>query len=631
MKNIFFILFILFVANIAKAQTGIGTTTPDASAKLEISSPNKGFLPPRVSLTATNSASPITSPANGLMVFNTVTAGTSPNQVVPGYYYWDATGLQWVSLSTTVGNVQNQAIYRSTSNTNANSAVSTWNSRFNNIAAGDLTFTSSTSFALSNGIYKLEWALPYQQASTYNLMVLQEYSYSAWGTFLNNNGYAAVGNGGDNNWGGGTFAADIVDCSSSTRTFRLFNLDGSRGLYYGATFIITKLNPSVTTSTTADNLGNHIATKNISLNDYYLSNDGGNEGIRVDNTGNVGIGNNAPTQALDVTGTGKFSTSLINSGTRSYFGKDGSNMHWFGTTDAVTEANNLAYGFESNGTSIQSHKWNIGGAEKMKLASTGKLGIGTSSPGTSLHIENGNNFGTPASTTSPSIYVINNNNASSTANSTIAARTAGTAGGKPYFSLDVSGFSGYSFGINNPTDQLIINSSWDFNTTSANNAIIVNRSGQSRVIIPEQGGSYASDWVSGWGGGFATYDILAQSIKATSFLSRSDRRLKNSIFNIDSLMVSKFFNLRPVTFYWNQDKSRDRNLQYGLIAQEVEILFPEIVLTATDSMQTKSVNYQALHALSLKVIQTQQLEIDALKKKQLDMEQRLLKLEAKLN
>lgn len=59
-------------------------------------------------MTVTNSASPITSPANGLMVFNTVTAGTSPNQVVPGYYYWDGTGQKWVSLSTTVGNVQNQ-------------------------------------------------------------------------------------------------------------------------------------------------------------------------------------------------------------------------------------------------------------------------------------------------------------------------------------------------------------------------------------------------------------------------------------------------------------------------------------------------------------------------------------------
>ncbi|WP_346855974.1 LamG domain-containing protein [uncultured Draconibacterium sp.] len=34
---------------------------------------------------------------------------------------------------------------------------------------------------------------------------------------------------------------------------------------------------------------NHSATQNIRLNNYWLSNDGGNEGIRIDNTGNVGI------------------------------------------------------------------------------------------------------------------------------------------------------------------------------------------------------------------------------------------------------------------------------------------------------------------------------------------------------
>ena len=113
MKHNFQIALFIFICGSLTAQTGIGTTTPDASAKLEVSATNKGFLPPRVALTASNAASPITSPANGLMVFNTVTAGTSPNQVVPGYYYWDATGLKWVSLSTTVGNVQNQAIYRS--------------------------------------------------------------------------------------------------------------------------------------------------------------------------------------------------------------------------------------------------------------------------------------------------------------------------------------------------------------------------------------------------------------------------------------------------------------------------------------------------------------------------------------
>ncbi len=38
-----------------------------------------------------------------------------------------------------------------------------------------------------------------------------------------------------------------------------------------------------------DNLGNHTATQNIKLSGNWLSNDGGNEGIAIDNTGRVGI------------------------------------------------------------------------------------------------------------------------------------------------------------------------------------------------------------------------------------------------------------------------------------------------------------------------------------------------------
>jgi hypothetical protein len=302
MKHFTIILSFLFFSVSIFAQTGIGTATPNASAKLDVYSTDKGFLPPRVALTATNAASPITNPANGLMVFNTVTAGSSPFQVVPGYYYWDAVGLKWVSLSTTVGNVQNQAVYRSTSNTAAGNAVTTWNSRFNNIAAGDLTVTSNTTFALSNGIYKIEWGLPYQSSSTYNIMQLQENVSSTWSTFLSDGSFANIGNGGDANWGGGTYVSDVVNCTSGTRTFRLSNIDGSRALFSGAVFIITKLNPAITTSTTADNLGNHIATKNVELTGNYISNDGGNEGIKIDNSGNIGINTANPTTALDVTG-----------------------------------------------------------------------------------------------------------------------------------------------------------------------------------------------------------------------------------------------------------------------------------------------------------------------------------------
>jgi hypothetical protein len=226
--------------------------------------------------------------------------------------------------------------------------------------------------------------------------------------------------------------------------------------------------------------------------------------------------------------------------------------------------------------------------------------------------------------------VLNSNNSSAIANATMTLQTAGTGGGKPYYSLDVAGAFGYSMGINNPTDQFIINASWDFNSTAGNNAIIINRSGQTRVAIPAANGSLADSWPSGWGGGLATYDFACAGIFYQTLTARSDRRLKNTVLDLDSSSIEKYLQLRPVNYFWN-DGSDNHHKQYGLIAQEVEPLFPDIVSTATDSMQTKSINYQALHSLSLKVIQTQQIEIELLKKKQSDFEARLLKLESKLN
>ena len=273
------------------------------------------------------------------------------------------------------------------------------------------------------------------------------------------------------------------------------------------------------------------------------------------------------------------------------------------------------------------------GAERMRIRSNGNVGIGTTNPATSLHIENNSTFSgsdNPASNSIPSIYVFNSNNSSSMANSLISVRTGGTGGGRPYVSWDIAGVSGYSFGINNPTDQMIFNTTWNFTTsTAANNAMIINRSGQSRVIVPASTGAFVNDWPSGWGGGLATFDFSCAGFYYTSLAARSDKRLKNTIENISNEVIAKYLQLRPVSYYWNQDRTRDTKLQYGLIAQEVEPLFPEMVNTGNDEMQTKSVNYQSLHALSLKVIQEQQKQIEILQQKQAALEQRLLLLESK--
>ncbi|MBP6000167.1 MAG: hypothetical protein KA534_06915 [Sediminibacterium sp.] len=95
------LLVVLFISVKAFTQTGIGTTTPNASAKLDVAATDKGFLPPRVALTAANAFAPITgtsSAAAGLLVYNTATAGAIPNNVVPGYYYWN--GTSWVQIAS---------------------------------------------------------------------------------------------------------------------------------------------------------------------------------------------------------------------------------------------------------------------------------------------------------------------------------------------------------------------------------------------------------------------------------------------------------------------------------------------------------------------------------------------------
>jgi len=93
----------LTTTNLNAQNIGINATgsAPAASAGLDVDFTNKGLLIPRVALTATNVAGPVAAPATSLFVYNTATAGVSPNNVLPGYYYWD--GAKWVSLGGSGG------------------------------------------------------------------------------------------------------------------------------------------------------------------------------------------------------------------------------------------------------------------------------------------------------------------------------------------------------------------------------------------------------------------------------------------------------------------------------------------------------------------------------------------------
>jgi uncharacterized protein (TIGR02145 family) len=71
MIKIFSVLLLtFFLAQTSIAQVGIGTNTPAASAQLDVSSTERGFLVPRMTSTERNA---IVSPANGLQIYNTST------------------------------------------------------------------------------------------------------------------------------------------------------------------------------------------------------------------------------------------------------------------------------------------------------------------------------------------------------------------------------------------------------------------------------------------------------------------------------------------------------------------------------------------------------------------------------
>ncbi len=118
----------------------------------------------------------------------------------------------------------------------------------------------------------------------------------------------------------------------------------------------------------------------------------------------------------------------------------------------------------------------------------------------------------------------------------------------------------------------------------------------------------------------------------------SSRRVKDDIRDMDEAS-GRLIRLRPVTFrYKAEPVTGSRPLEYGLIAEEVAEIYPELVVRDTDG-QPAGVRYHILPALLLnelqrqqRLIEAQQRELDALRSQaQLidELAARLSRLEAK--
>jgi hypothetical protein len=104
-----------------------------------------------------------------------------------------------------------------------------------------------------------------------------------------------------------------------------------------------------------------------------------------------------------------------------------------------------------------------------------------------------------------------------------------------------------------------------------------------------------------------TFNPSTGSLFSTEFLSSSDERLKDNIATLEN-NVETIKAIRPVSFNWKENGKKS----YGVIAQELEMILPELVEEAGDY---KRVKYDALVGFLLGAVQELSARVEALESK----------------
>lgn len=116
---------------------------------------------------------------------------------------------------------------------------------------------------------------------------------------------------------------------------------------------------------------------------------------------------------------------------------------------------------------------------------------------------------------------------------------------------------------------------------------------------------------------FAYNNTLASFIQFNGTYNTSDRRLKSGIKPLESIL-DRVMKLEPSRYIYNSHPS---NQKIGLIAQDVDVIFPEFVgKTVFEGEQTYGVDYGNLSVVAIKAIQeiNQKLQLEQEKNKTLE-------------
>jgi len=188
--------------------------------------------------------------------------------------------------------------------------------------------------------------------------------------------------------------------------------------------------------------------------------------------------------------------------------------------------------------------------------------------------------------------------------------------------MDGNEIDSYSTGLylqNNSDDDIVLANGGGLvgvAETSPRATLHIKEVGTSTALMIENN-SNSSDWSMG----ISVNDLLFyfnNTFKASvndvngAWVQTSDRRLKKEITYDNRSVLPNLLSLRPASYKYIDNKADDPK-SYGFIAQEVQELFPELVIKSDEDYL--AISYSEFSVLAIKAIQEQQAIIETMESK----------------
>lgn len=321
--------------------------------------------------------------------------------------------------------------------------------------------------------------------------------------------------------------------------------------------------------------------------------EGGVESMRIDSSGNVGIGTSSPTQRLTVAGSTSLGTAS-SSGNTSIFQAPGS-LYLTLNTNGTLGGSRRNWAISPEYDAAGALSFTVGASEgaaptatRMLITSAGNVGIGTTSPWSSISLN------------------------------TPAAATDGYLGIKdPTYGGDIR--FGKGSGINNDAIAGVwSNNNFLFYTNSTERMRIdsvgrlligktVSTATIPGILLSSASGQYMSNVNNDWNmelfgsGGFrirfngsdngtSTVGSITSGTSSTSYTTTSDYRLKENITPMTGAL-DKVKQLKPCNYTWKSTGEAGQ----GFIAHELQAVVPDAVTGEKDAVnEDGSINPQGV-------------------------------------